>query len=743
VRRPWWLPICLLWVTPVLAASGPQATEADGPPSLRARSIGDPVDLDGVLDEPAWSEAEAATGFTQREPEQGEPASEPTEVRVLYTDSHLYLGIRAHDSDPSAIVANEMRRDGGGAGRRGTALDDDDSISIVLDTFDDRRNAFFFETKPNGARADALITDEGTDRNFEWDGVWEVAAGRDDGGWTAEVAIPFATLRFDPDLETWGLNVRRRIRRKSEEVFWAAISREADIFRISRAGRLTGLEVGSRGLNLRIKPFVVASGSEGTESELGTVVGDAQGGLDVRWGMTQGLTLDLTYNTDFAQVEVDEQQVNLTRFSLFFPEKREFFLENAGIFDFGTRGSGGFRPPLLKVFFSRRIGIGPGGTAVPILAGGRVTGRVGEWNVGLLDVQTESVDPAEVSTLDEPFPSTNWAVARIKRNVGERSSLGAIVTNRQSEGDGDWNRVWGLDADINPHRKLSLNGFVTGSSSPDSEGDAWAANAGIGWRGPVWRWGFDYIEIRENYDPEVGFLLRRDIRRLSPEVNFEPRPELPWIRNLSFEARSDVVYRTDGTLETMESSLRFLGLRSDAEDFVAISLNPNFERLFEPFEIQDDVVIPPGDYTFHDWSVFFRSNSSRLFSGNGFVVWGDFFDGTRLTQNYTVNFRPSGMLSTSSEWNRNDVDLPNGEFVTNVLRQRVSVSFSPEIFLNGFLQYNDTSELTSLNTRFNWIYRPGADLFVVYNESWDTPSLGDMSTRDRALVVKFTYLLAL
>ncbi len=710
---------------------------------MAALTIAGEITLDGRLDETVWGLAETATGFTQREPLQGEPSTERTLVYFVYTEQTLYIGVRALDSDPSAIIATEMQRDGDqsfGGGR----FETDDSVAILLDTFHDGRNSFYFETNPYGARADALITDEGRTRNYEWDGVWDAAATRTDEGWSAELAIPFNTLRFNSSSDTWGLNVRRLIRRKTEEVNWAPIMRDADMFRASLFGRLTNMRVDSPERNLRIKPFGTADASEGFDTPVGEVGYKGDVGLDVRWGVTDSLTFDLTINTDFAQVEADEQQVNLTRFSLFFPEKREFFLENAGIFEFGPsadRRGGGFRPPLLKVFHSRRIGIGPDGSTTPILAGAKLTGRVGGWSLGLLNVQSDEVflpaDPDDVDDEDELVPSTNWTVARLKRNLGQRSNVGMIFTNRQANGD-DYNRVLGFDADINPSQKLNFNGFFTASDSPGDDSENWAAAVGAAWRGPTWQWSGSATEIRKNYDPEAGFLLRSGIRRFDPQVSFQPRPDIGWIRNFRFQSRNTIFMRTDGTLETYDGNMTYFGFTTQSDEFVSLSINPKLERLFEPFEIFEGVIIPPGDYTFYDWGAFFRTNDSRMVSTFLRFNAGEFFDGNRLQGNITITLRPSGYFTSETEWMYNDVDLPGGSFETNLVRQRFNISFSPNLFLNSFIQYSDADELVTMNIRFNWIYRPGADLFIVYNQNRVNRTL-----ENRALILKFTYLWSL
>ena len=714
-------------------------------PTMRAVRINEPIDLDGRLDEPVWQRVAVGTvarDFIQRQPRPGEPASERTEVRVAFDGSTLYVAIRAWDSEPSEIIASEMRRDGsgggGGFGSLSGAYNNDDSVAVVFDSFLDRRNAFYFETNPNGARADALIENEGRP-GFDWDGVWNAAARRDEQGWTAELAIPFTTLRFDPATDGWGMQVRRLIRRRNEEAFWAPIGIDAQTERVSRAGLLAGMGGLERGINLRIKPFGVASSTrdynepDRDQGESGDV------GIDLmRWGVTDNMTLDVTVNTDFAQVEADDQQVNLTRFSLFFPEKREFFLENAGIFEYGSPGAGGgFRPPLYKAFFSRRIGLAEN-EVVPIAAGARFTGRAGGWNFGGMNVQTEAVDPFDPEA--DPIRSTNWTVVRGKRNIGERSAVGAIFTNKQS-GTDDWNRLVGIDTDLNPTRRLNFSGFY--SRSDDANGPTgWAAGAGFGWRGSIWRASAEYQEITDTFNPEMGFLLREDVRRFNSSVDFEPRPDMGnAIRNLTFNVRSEVVYRRDGELTTVDTSLRFFGVDFQSGERLTLFGGANFEQLFEPFEITDGIFIDTGEYWFNDIGIFLSTNGARVMSGRVFWTYGEFYDGTRLSGSTTFTFRPNRVFSADTDWSYNDVKLPAGDFIANVIRQRLNFAFSPNLFWNTFLQYNSADDLVSVNSRFNWIYRPGADVFLVYNQSWETGS----GTRpaDRAVIFKFTYLFTL
>lgn len=730
------LAVSALVALPALAHDGGRPAV----PSVEASAIDSPIELDGRLDEAAWERAEPATGFRQREPEELAHATERTEVRVLYSAYALYVGVVAHDREPGRIVALEMGRDVG--------IRRDDGIVLLLDTFHDHRNAYFFETNPNGARTDALVTNEGRDTNFEWDGVWNAAAARTPDGWSAELEIPFTTLRFDPARSTWGLQVRRIIRRKNEEAFWSPIPREYGLFRISRAGHLTGLDGLQPGRNLQVKPFGTFSA---TENPAGPARRDdeADGGLDVKWGLGRSFSVDLTYNTDFAETEVDEQRVNLTRFSLFFPEKREFFLENAGIFDFGPALEGGAPP--LEVFFSRRIGITPDGREVPIDLGGRLTGRTGPWNLGLLAVQTDSVaDGPGLGSAPTPgaIPRQLWGVARVQRNLGERSSVGAIVTRREARGGG-FDQVYGIDADLKPTDRLDGWVFAAANEAPGRSDHA--GGAGLSFEGSAWEWRASALEIGEGFEPDMGFVLRRGVRRYDGEVEWNPRPgwRLPLggsggaVRNLTFNVEGTVYTSTDGELETVDGQVRLFGVRFESDDFGTVFTQFRKERLRQGFEIQPGVFIPAGDYEWQDVGLFFQSAQGRVASFRALVEAGDFFDGDRLSADLNLTWRPSRYFRAETSWNRNDVRLPGGEFVTDVYRQRLGLAVSPDLVLDSFVQLNEAAEVLAANVRLNWIYRPGADLFVVYNETWDAPTLGDATSRDRRLIVKLTYLFQL
>lgn len=693
--------------------------------TLEALAITEPIQLDGRLDEEVWSRAQVASGFTQREKPE-EAATEPTEFMVVYTPTTLYIGFRCFDSKPEEIVAKEMEYDG--------RLFRDDSVIVVIDTFHDHRNAYFMETNPNGALLDALSTNEGRELNSDWDGVWSAASHVTADGWTSEMAIPFSTLRFDPNSDTWGFNVRRLVARKAEQSYWVQVGRDANITRMSRAGHLSGLRGIEPGLNLRIKPFAV--GSRTDFNTTGVTDDEADLGLDVKWAINRGLALDLTYNTDFAEAEADDQQVNLTRFSLFFDEKREFFLENAGIFEVVPPSQLGGTPPL-KLFFSRRIGIAPNGTPVPIQWGTRLTGRTGDWSFGLLDVETESLG-ASRSGVRGGIAADNWGVARVKRNVGRRSSVGMIFTNRDRD-IGDSNRVFGLDADLYPLAKLNINTFYAESRVPGVSDHAGGASAV--WNGQDWIWALETMEIGQEFDPQAGFLLRNGIRRYAPTVIWKPRPELEGLRNLLFDVQAEVITDLDDTLESLASRIGLFGFVLDTEDQAQVFGGVNRERLTVPFAIQPGIVIPAGEYDFNDYGVTWATNPYRPVFITGSVTAGEFYNGDRFSNVVTLGLRTSRYFRAETRWSRDDVDLPAGSFTADVWRQRLSLSLSPNLSTNAFIQYNDLADLVSLNLRFNWIYKPGADLFVVYNENWIAPSLGDLHTRERQLILKFTYLL--
>lgn len=683
---------------------------------LEARAIAEPVTVDGILNDPVWSGVPVASGFIQREPAVGSPATEDTEIRVAFTPTALYISICALDSSPESVVARMMEQD--------ADLTEDDSVSIVLDTFLDRRNGYFFATNANGARTDGLITDEGATTNFEWDGVWQVRARRTEVGWTAEMEIPFSTLRFAPGGGSWGMNVRRLVRRRAEESYWAPLPLEADIARFSLAGELSGISGISPGLNLRVKPFAVASGKEIGAASDGVETGNDTG-VDLKWGIGRGLALDLTVNTDFAEAEVDEQQVNLSRFSIFLPEKREFFLENAGIFEFGPRAS--YWPTLFRPFFSRRIGIGEDGQPVPIEWGARLTGRSGPWTLGLMEARTGGED------------GEDWGVLRLRRQVGAKTSVGLLSTRRA--GEEGTNSVYGVDADFDPTSRLKVRTFFA-MSDDSEEGSGRTGGVSAAYRGPVWRFSLDALEIGERFDPEMGYLRRSGVRRYASTLTFVPRPAIPVIRNFYFEGRGELFTDLEGEVESSHLIFDLFSFRTKADDALGIYSDSNFERIPAPFAIHPGVIIPAGEYEWNDLGLWVETNGSRAVSGSAWVQQGTFYDGLRLAHGVKLKVQPGRRFRAETSWDRHRVDLPAGSFTTNLFRERLHYSFTPDLVAAAFVQWSDSADLLAANFRLGWSYRPGADVFLVLNQTWDAPDLSSRERRDRQAILKVTYLFA-
>ncbi len=735
----------LLAVLPVagLQDSAPTAER----PRMAATRVDQGPNVDGDLSDAAWQASEVGTNFMQHEPLDGVAATEQTEVRVVFTDSAIYFGITAFDANPDAIIAREMERD--------SRVYQDDSIILLLDTFHDRRNAYAFETNLNGARTDTLVTDEGRDLNLEWDGIWSVASRKTVRGWATEIAIPISTLRFDPAAPAWGFNVQRYIAHKREMTHWSGLPREVSVLgqvgsqiqpvhRISMAGELTGLTGLAQSAQLQIKPFVIGDVSEDPRLEADPIT-DGDGGLDLKWGVTRSLALDLTWNTDFAEVEVDEQQTNLTRFSLYFPEKRDFFLENAGIFDFGPPHREFYRPPVLKAFFSRRVGLDDG-RQVPIDWGARLTGRLGGWNIGVLRVATAGIDRD-----DGNLPANAFTVARLKRNLGRRSTIGAIVTEAAPDNE-DANRVVGLDFNYKPTTKFGVGGFWTGSGlseDPEDAGVGASADTGeaaygvnVDYQGRALTMSMDAEEIEENYQPAAGFLLRKNVRHLNPRFQWLPRIERGLVRSWFTEVRYDYYETLDeGELESGRFEISPIGMRMTTEDRWRLAYVGEEENLVEPFEIASGIVIPAGRYEFDGLELAMFSNQSRLLGVRGLFGWGDFYDGARTSVRLTFGVRASKHVQTESLWVYNDVELPQGAFDIGLFSQRVDFTFTPNLRLNTIVQYNDDTEDLGLNVRLHWIYRPGSDLFVVYNENWMEGDLRQRLSTHRQIAVKFTYLI--
>ena len=688
----------------------------------------DEITLDGLLDEPAWELAEPAIDFIQRQPFPGEPSPERSEVYFLYDEENLYVGWINFDSRADEIRVNDLRED---FAFRGT-----DSIGIVIDSLHDLRSGFLFGTSPVGARRDSQISNDSS-FNDDWDGDWDVKVTRNSDGWIAEFAIPFATLRFSGSpTQEWGLNMNRRIMRLNEESMWTPLPVRYSVNRMSLAGTLSGLENIRQGRNLKVTPYVTAGFTEST-ANMFHWEGKYEGGVDLKYGLTPSLTLDATYNTDFAQVEVDQQQVNLSRFSLFFPEKRDFFLENSGTFGFGS-GNGRSAGPLVP-FFSRRIGLNESKEIIPILGGARVSGQVGRYDVGFLTMKTEE-------EIDEQnrivTPSNNYIVGRIKRNLLTNSWIGALTTHRDSSIDGDTNRVYGADARFQFFDRLTFDSYILASYTPDrsgpnQSGPNQARQFGTTWRDDVLQVSAEYLSIQPDFNPEVGFVRRSDMTQYSGDFAWNPRVNGESIRNYRFE--TGLVYTraaSTGALETREHQIT-TGIQFQDNSSITFSTRETFDRLTEPFDIRPTIAIPAGDYKYREYSVSASTDTSRMFSGSGSVEWGGFWDGDRTSVGGSLSLKPHYRWSLGLDYSHNRITLPDGGFTTDLTGARFVYGFSPYAFFNAFIQYNAAANRVSSNVRFNWTHSPLSDLYIVYNDIRDTNS-GQLV--ERAVIVKFTNL---
>ncbi len=695
-------------------------------PEMRAMFVEEQPVLDGdVINDPIWQKLRPSSGFVQNTPDRGLPASQRTELRVAYTFDTLYVAVVGFDDDPAAIVVTDARRD--------VELDDSDAVLLILDTYQDRQNGFVFGTNPSSRQYDGQVTREGSPGsgsnggfNKNWDGVWQVQTQRGDFGWSAEFAIPFKTLRYSAhEIQNWGLNVQRNIRRRNETAYWSPLEYQFNLFRVYDAGQLTALAVPAQ-RNLQFIPYLLSD-----SSDVGSAGRDHkfEYGFDAKYSITPALTLDLTYNTDFAQVEVDDVQINLDRFNLFFPEKRPFFLENAGQFTVGS-------PGVIELFFSRRIGISGGGAVIPIEGGARVSGKVGQTKLGLLYMRADELDPSN--------PADDFAVMRVSQEFANRSSFGGIYVSRKPTGSyadvSEDNQAYGLDGRLGIGKYGLLSGFVAQTATPSLDGEDHAFMLKGEYDSERWAWNLAYTEVAENFNPETGFLTRGNYRSPTAFVMRRIRPG-PNRFNLH-ELRPHVSYRFfddfDGFKENaflhVDSHFEF---KSSAE--IHTGMNFKQDGLNEPFEIYPGVIVPVGSYHNSEIQLVLQSNAGKAFSYGATVTSGGFFNGDRLALSPYLNWRLGDNFSTALEWSRNDVHLDTGDFVTNLGRLRVSWSFTPRMTLQALVQYNDVSDNWSSNLRFSWLRTANTGLFIVYN---DLQGFDDYSVAqpNRSLLIKYNYL---
>ena len=771
----------LLFILPLqLTAQAPVATEADriqidGPPppvapdvisrddeggaTVRAIRVTEPMRIDGELDEAFYRTTPSISDFVQSVPDEGATPTEHTEAWIAFDDSNVYVSGRVWDSAPeSEWVANEMRRDA-------QQIRSNDNFGVFLDTFYDRRNAVTLYVNSLGAFTDMQITNEGNP-NRDWNPIVDIQTGRFDGGWTVEIAIPFKSLRYRSGREqVWGIQLRRNVVRRNEWNYLTFLplsvagTGSQGLFRVSMYGTLVGVEAPPSGWNLEVKPYAI-SGLE-TDMTVDPVISNdvnVNAGLDVKYGITENLTADLTFNTDFAQVEVDEQQVNLTRFSLFFPEKREFFLEGRGIFDFGRGGSpggsglrgggsrlggggrsGGGAPTL---FYSRQIGL-QDGEPIPILAGGRVTGKIGSFDVGAVSIQTDDHPDAGAE-------STNFTVLRLRRDILARSSIGVLFENRSTsiKGNEGSNQAYGVDASFAFFDNVSFLTYYATTRTEGLHGNDESYRSRFNYAADKWGASIDHLMVGDDFNPEVGFVRRKDFRQTSASGRFSPRPEsISWIRRLTFQ----------GNLEYLENErVGFVESRSwggnfqiefENSDGFSINSRESYENLIKDTNISG-ATIPLGRYSFRDVQVSYNFGPQRRMSGNVSVRNGSFYSGDVTSVGFSrgrIEVLPRLSVEPSIEFNW--VSLPDqqkfeGEFNQHVTRARVNYSLSPRTFVSGLVQYNAGSDTFSSNFRLRWEWAPGSELFIVYTEDRNTDVFDRWSElSNRGLVIKVNRLL--
>ena len=702
--------------------------------TVRAVRVQSTLRVDGRLDEDVYTTVPAISDFIQQEPQEGRPATEKTEAWILFDDVNLYVASRNWDSHPEREVANELRRDNGN-------ILGNENFTFVIDTFHDRRNGYLFQTNPLGALRDMTVTDD--QQNSAWNGIWYVKTARFENGWTMEVAIPFKSLRYrGSGPQTWGINLRRLVKWKNEFSYLSLVPAAlgtGGVSRMASAATVIGLETPAESKNIEFKPYAVASSiSNRTAVVPFNNRGDANAGLDFKYGLTRSLILDATYRTDFAQVEEDLQQINLTRFSVFFPEKREFFIEGQGIFDFGGVQAGNSPGDIPLLFFSRQIGLSQG-QAVPVLGGVRLTGRSGPFSIGALNIQTDEQPSARAV-------STNFTALRLKRNLFRRSNVGVMATRRgPAVGVGATpSYTVGADATMLFFKSINVTSYYALTRVPGGNG---TDVTGTSYRGR-----FDYTDDRygasaehmlidRNFRPEVGYVRRTDVRRSFGQVRFSPRPRgSKIIRKLTWQASAD--YVTDASADTLQSREVSGLFRIDfqSSDQVSLDHSREFELLPSRFTVSPGVVVAAGGYTYSTTRVSYTLGQQRKVSGRLSAAAGTLYEGTKSELAYSGRWGIVPQFSVEPSVSLNWVHLPYGDFTARLVSSRFTVTPSARMLISSLVQFNVDSHNVNSSARLRWEYTGGSELFVVYSDGRDTTNTGFPGLLNRTLAVKITRL---
>jgi hypothetical protein len=751
------IPLAILCLTPLsvarAGAGNPQGGSdavADGPPSpvapavitrddkgsatMRAVRIDKPLKIDGQLDEEVYRDVPGAGDFIMQEPREGEQATEQTDTWVLFDSENLYIAARCWDDHPERWVVTELRHDNGN-------IIENENLSVSLDTFHDRRNGFMFQTNPLGALREQAFTDE-VNINSNWNTLWQVKSGRFEGGWTVEMAIPFKSLRYrGSGPQVWGINFRRMVKWKNETSFLTRVPRaygHNGLFRVSSAGTLVGLETPAQSMNLELKPYLISALT--TDNAAAASFSNRfsrNAGFDFKYGLTRSLIADATVNTDFAQVEEDLQQVNLTRFSLQFPEKRDFFLEGQGMFNFGgTRGGGGGGNDVPILFFSRRIGLSQG-QSVPVVAGGRLTGTVGKFGVGALNIQTDDKIPAGAV-------ATSFSVVRLKRDILRRSNIGVLATRRTpAANQSASNAVFGADANLAFFRSLSINGYYARTATAGAKGDQSSYRGRFDYAGDRYGLQFEHLLVGDTFSPDIGFMRRSDFRRSTIGARFSPRPKSSrLIRRLDWEAGYDYITDSRRTrVENRQLSGTFQ-IDFDSSDQWTLDYTHDFEYLPRNFQIAPAVTLPIGGYAYDTVRMTYELGQQRRVSGRLSVASGTFYDGHKKEANFTSGrVALSARVSIEPGLTMNWVDLPYGSFKNRLMTARGVFTPSPRTLISSLMQYNASDHTVSSSVRVRWEYVPGSELFIVYSDGRSTSDALVRGLVNRSVAIKVTRLL--
>ncbi|MCZ6485521.1 MAG: DUF5916 domain-containing protein [Acidobacteria bacterium] len=726
--------LCLLLSISGVGVQAQERSEQPGRRTLVAvRMNGDEsINLDGRLEEPIWQRAVPATDFLQQDPINGGIPTERTEVRIVFDRQRLYMGVICFDSEPDKLLGNTMKRD--------EFLMADDRFMWIIDTFLDSRTGYFFEMNPSGLMADSLRGTGGSNERA-WDGIWNARVRRSEIGWTIEIELPFRTLNFDPNAPAWGINFQRSIRRKNEENLWSGHARNQGLFHLPSAGLLTGISEVSQGLGLDVKPYLVGTLANEPGRGSPAFIGDADVGMDLFYNLTPGLRANFTVNTDFAQTEVDQRRVNLTRFSLFFPEKRDFFLDGSTFFNFYLARTFGSSGSPVQPFFSRRIGLDENGIPQKIDFGVKLTGQLGGQDIGLLQVRTGR----EGAVAGEDF-----TVLRLKRRLLSQSYVGMLYTRRTVREDGTTDlHTAGLDWELSTStflesKNLKFNGFFLGNTNPLKSGENLAYGLRLDYPNDRWNARMSFNEVQENHDPAIGFTQRTEFRSYNPVVQFSPRPRgNRWIRRLSFGGNFDLRTDMENRFLTRKLDFTVFQVNFHSRDSIQMHVVPSFERLVRDFEIHPGIILPTGStYSFNRYSIQAGTAPNRIVSGRLRVELGDFFSGDRQEVTLGLSLRPRRgvVVRLESEWNR--ISLLEGRFETRLYRAVADTQFSPWIQLSNTFQHDSVSEVLAWQSRFRWILTPGNDLYIVYLHNWLDESLDPLNgfqTLDRNLAMKLVF----